>query len=283
MSIGKHTIRDSCKFNYPQNIQVRSTMHFRPGAIWIRVPALLARTCHRFAGKIGELSGLVPMLASVSIAWPATVSGSELSGGITLASQYIYRGLAMSDHNPAVQAWIDFEHDSGFFAGTWASTVDLPNPAGRRDAELDFYAGYQFRTDSAFSATLALTRYTYPGQTGPIDYDYTEALVVLAYDDRYSAEFGYTGDLYGFGDPGRHAELRADWPLRNAVVVSAGLGYNDVEEVSAPSYWYWDLGATARFSWLTMDVRWCDNQAAGGYFGSMSAGSQAVISLSVAF
>lgn len=241
-------------------------MHVRLGIGAPRVPAIF-----------------IALMAFASTALPARASGSELSGGITLTSRYIYRGQALSYDNPAFQAGLDYENDTGFFLGAWASTVDLPNPTGRRDAELDYYAGYHFLLDSKFSASLALTRYTYPGQTGPIDYDYTEAIVLLAYDDRYSVEFGYTNDLYGFDVPGRHAEIRADWPLRNAVIVSAGFGYNDTGEISTTGYRYWDLGASARFSRLTVDLRWYDNQAPGGYLGRLSAGSQTVVSLSVAF
>ena len=241
-------------------------MQFRPGATTPRVPG-------RF----------IALAAAGSIAWCDPAPCSEVSGAVTLATEYVYRGQALSGHNPAIQAGIDYQHDSGFFLGAWASTVDLPNPTGRRDGELDFYAGYQFLSDARWSATLALTRYTYPGQTGPIDYDYTEALAVLTYDTRYSIEFGYTNDLYGFGVPGRHAELRADWPLRNAVIVSAGLGYNDTGEISKSGYGYWDLGASARVSRLSMDLRWYNNNAAGGYLRSMSAGSRTVLSLSLAF
>ena len=226
---------------------------------------------------------LTALMASLAIVWPVAASGSDLSGSVTLASQYIYRGQALSDANPAIQAGIDYTHDTGFFTGFWASTVDLPNPAGRRDAELDFYAGYLFAPESAFSASLSLTRYTYPGQSGPIDYDYTEALFVATYADRYSIELGYTGSLYGFDAPGRHAELRAEWPLRNAVVVGAGVGYNDIEEIGTSSYWYWDLGASARFSRLTADLRWYDNQTPRGFLGRLSAGSQVVLSLSIGF
>ena len=241
-------------------------MHFRLGVGGLRIPAIF-----------------IALLASASIAWTVPASGAELSGSITLTSQYIYRGQSLSYENPALQSGLDYEHDSGFFLGAWASTVDLPNPTGRRDAELVYYAGYHFMPGSKFSTSFSLTRFTYPGQTGPIDYDYTEALMVLTYDDRYSAELGYTNDLYGFGVPGRHVELRADWPLRNAVIVSAGLGYNDTGEISTTGYRYWDLGASARLSRLTLDLRWYDNEAAGGYLRKLSAGSQVVVSLSVTF
>jgi len=223
-------------------------------------------------------------LATVALAsFGASAPGAELSGSITLASQYIYRGQALSDGNPALQAGIDYDHDSGFFAGAWASTVDLPNPTGRRDAELDYYAGYHYAPESSLSASLSLVRYTYPGQSGPIDYNYTEALAVLGWNDQYSLELGYTDSVYGFDAMGRHAELRGDWPLRNAWVVSAGLGYNDIEELGTTSYWYWDLGASARYSRLTVDLRWYDNDTPTGFLARLSAGSELVASLSVAF
>jgi len=223
-------------------------------------------------------------IAAVSLACcghPA--QGSELSGNVTLTTEYIYRGQALSDGNPAIQAGIDYDHDSGFFAGAWASTVDLPNPTGRRDAELDYYAGYHYAPESPLSTSVSLVRYTYPGQTGAIDYNYTEALVVVAWDDRYSIELGYTNSLYGFDAMGRHAELRGDWPLRNGWVVGAGLGYNDIADVGTSSYSYWDLGVSARFSRLTVDLRWYDNETPEGFLGRLSAGSNFVASLSVTF
>lgn len=196
----------------------------------------------------------------------------------------MYRGQALSDGNPAVQFGVDYEFDSGFFAGAWASTVDVVDPGGRRDVELDYYAGWHYAPQAPFALSAALVRYTYPGQSGYVDYDFTEALVTAAFQDRYSIEFGYSGDLYGWEDSvGRHVELRADWPLPNAWVLGAGLGYNDVESLGTSNYRYWDLGASARFSRLTVDLRWYDNESTYGTLGRLSAGSRFVVTLSAAF
>lgn len=211
------------------------------------------------------------------------VTASELAGTVSLTSQYIYRGQALSDGNPALQAGIDYAHDSGFFAGIWASSVDLPNPVGRRDLEADYYLGYQYVADAPLSASLSVVRYTYPRQSGNRDYDFTEALLTAIVNDRYSIEFGFSNDIYGWDATGRHLELRGDWPLRNAWVVSAGLGYNDIEDQGTSNYLYWDVGASARYSRLTLDLRWYDNETPRGTFGWLSAESQLVATLSVAF
>lgn len=216
-----------------------------------------------------------------ALPWQSAVG--EVSGRITLASEYIFRGKALSDGNPALQAGIDYGHRSGFFVGAWASTVDIVSPSGRRDAELDYYIGWHFAGESRVSGALSVTHYTYPGQTTSFDYDYTEALGTMTWDSRYSLEFGYTQDLYGLGVDSRHVELRADWPLRNAWVISGGLGVNDLRNLGSTQYAYGDLGVSARFARLTVDLRWYDNEQPGGFQGRISAGSRFVGALSIGF
>lgn len=219
----------------------------------------------------------------------AAMSGSpsagadELSGIATLTTQYIYRGLASSDGNPALQAGLDFESDSGLFAGAWASSIDLPSADGGRDTELDYYAGYEYAPDNPLSMSVSLVHYSYPGGSADRSYDYTELLLGMSLQKRYSIEFGYSNDVYGRDAIGRHVELRADWPLQSAWVVNAGVGLNDLEDLGASRYLYWDVGASARYSWLTVDLRWYDNEEPDGYFAYISAGSQFVVSLSASF
>lgn len=220
--------------------------------------------------------------AAAVVCQPCALAG-ELSGIATLTSQYIYRGLASSDGNPALQAGLDYETDSGFFAGAWVSTIDLPSPDGSRDAELDYYAGYHYAPDRPLSVAVSLARYTYPGSEADRSYDYTEALVALTLHERYSIEFGYSGDIYGRDAIGRHLELRADWPLESAWVIDAGAGLSDLADLGASRFAYWDVGASARFSRLTVDLRWYDNEMPGGFFAYLSAGSQFVVSLSASF
>lgn len=235
-------------------------------------PARSSRVALRF---VGVIAGTVAIQ-------PCALAG-ELSGIATLTSQYIYRGLAWSDGNPAGQAGLDYESNSGVFAGAWASTIDLPSPDGGRDTELDYYAGYQFAPEKPVSMSISLVRYTYPGSSADRAYDYSEALVSLALHKRYSIEFGYSDDVYGRDATGRHIELRADWPLQSAWVINAGAGLNDLEDLGASRFAYWDIGASARLSWLTVDLRWFDNQVPDGGLAYLSAGSQFVVSLSASF
>ena len=208
---------------------------------------------------------------------------SEFTGVASLTSEYIYRGLAQSDGNPAFQLGLDYEFGAGIFAGAWASTIDLSSAVGERETELDFYLGYHYASEGPLSATLTVLRYTYPGQTGSHSYDYNELLVSTAWRERYSIEFGYTDNLYGLDRIARHWELRSEWPVANAWVISAALGRNDLSAIGVTEYLHWDLGASARFSRLVLDLRWYDNESLDGFAASLSAGSQFVVSLSAAF
>ena len=237
--------------------------------------SLRTQTALRLVARL--LLPLTAACVSAPAAW------AQFSGSVAVSSEYIYRGQALSGGNPAVQVGLDFAHDSGIFAGIWSSTLDLPNPTGRRDVELDLYLGYQHAFDNPLSAAVSIVRYTYPGQTGDFDYDYTEALLTVIYDERYSVEFAYTSDQYGFDAVGRHVELRGDWPLENAWVISAGLGHSDLDDLDTSDYLYWDVGASARYSRLTVDLRWYDNETPAGRLGWLSAGSQLVATLSFAF
>lgn len=230
---------------------------------------------HRFPLMMFTLLALQP--------WLPDTRASELSGSATLTSEYIYRGLAMSDGDPAFQLGLDYAHDSGFFIGAWGSTIDLGGPASQRDYELDFYAGYHHQFQAPFTATVTLLRYTYPGQEGFHDYDYNELLLSATWREHYSIEFGYTNDLYGHDVSSRHWEVQFDWPIANAWVVGAALGRNDLSEYGGSRYYYWNVGASARYSRLIVDVRWFDNESPYGFVAAASAGSQFVLSLSVPF
>ena len=223
---------------------------------------------------------LVALLMTVST---PTIQASEFSVTATLTSEYIYRGLKRSDGAPALQLGLDWEHDSGIFAGTWASTIDLEGPNSNRDVELNFYAGFHHAFEGPWSASVMLLRYTYPGQTGSHSYNYNEWLVSMSWKDRYSLELGYTDNLGGLNRDGQHIEFQLDYPVANTWILGATIGHNDISDAGVSPYYYWDVGASVRWSRTVFDLRWFDNEQPNGFAARNSAGSQLVFSLSVVF
>ena len=228
---------------------------------------------------------LVHSVAAVAVAAglsPSSAAG-DVSGVATLASEYVYRGQAMSGHDPAVSAGIDFHADGGWFAGVWASTVDIGSDFGRRRHEVDYYAGYHVAHERDWSVTGLVMHYSYPGTTGSFDYDFTELIVTATFAERYSIEVATTSDAYGLGANGLNVELRGEWPVATYLTLSATAGRNDIDMAGADAYSYWNTGVSARWSRVTADLRWYDNEDVGGQLSSWLAGSRIVASVSVGF
>ena len=219
----------------------------------------------------------------VLVTSPLIACAGDVSGAVSLASEYIYRGQAVSNHKPALSVGVDYTHDSGFFGGVWASTIELESPFGSRDTELDYYVGYHFEPGGPVALSLSVIRYTYPGHEGVLDYEHTEGALAATLFESYSLEFAYTDDLYDLGEPARYWALRGEWPAGSYFVASAGIGLADLSAINTDRYTYWDLGLSTRWMRVTVDLRWYDNEDIEGTLRNWSAGSRVVASVSYGF
>ena len=88
-----------------------------------------------------------------------------LSGTAALVSDYRFRGVSLSNGDPAVQGGLTVNHASGLYAGTWASSIaDTYGYAGNTGSmELDLFAGYTREVAPGFTADVGLLYYAYPG------------------------------------------------------------------------------------------------------------------------
>ena len=95
---------------------------------------------------------------------PAPASPWTVTGGATLTSDYRFRGVSQTNRRFAVQGTIGISHSSGFYVGTWGSSVD-DYVANGGDQEIDLYAGYK-TTVSGTTIDGGLLYYYYPGSGG---------------------------------------------------------------------------------------------------------------------
>ncbi len=106
----------------------------------------------------------------LAVATGLLLSGSAfaaISGNIGATSNYLWRGVTQTNDAVAVQGGLDYNHDSGFYAGTWASNVDFGDDTSY---ELDFYAGYAGNITEDLSYDLGYLYYAYPDADGSIDF-----------------------------------------------------------------------------------------------------------------
>ena len=97
----------------------------------------------------------------------------DLSATLAVTSDYRFRGLTLSDSDPAFQASLEVEHESGFYAGAWASTLG----SNQADAEVDLYGGWRGKA-GAIELDVGAVAYVYPGAA---DLDYVEILASASY------------------------------------------------------------------------------------------------------
>lgn len=107
-----------------------------------------------------------------------SASAFTITGSAAVVSQYRFRGVSMTEGNPAVQAGITIAHDSGFYLATWGSSIhagdsaiDLDDGAGAINAydagnygslELDVFGGWSGEVASGTTIDVGLLYYIYP-------------------------------------------------------------------------------------------------------------------------
>jgi len=127
------------------------------------------------------------LAGSALAATPAFADDAEaasditISGNAALVTQYRFRGVGLSDGDIAIQGGIDVSHSSGFYIGTWGSslantdtsvllddgtgTIGDYKVAGYGAMELDIYGGWSGEILSGLTGDIGVLYYAYPNQT----------------------------------------------------------------------------------------------------------------------
>lgn len=111
---------------------------------------LLVATTSLIAATLGSHSVLA-----------AKQNDHELFANINMASNYIFRGVTLTDDQAAIQGGIDYQYKGGLYAGTWVSNVDFGGQQGGQGYQQKWYAGYSFKTEPVIW-DLGYRLYTYP-------------------------------------------------------------------------------------------------------------------------
>ena len=192
----------------------------------------------------------------------AAESPHSFSANVGLFSEYIFRGLAQTAGNPAVQGGLDYAHASGFYAGTWASNVSWLEDFGaytRSSLEWDFYGGYKGNFGkSDFNFDVGTIYYYYPGNANPgFDADTWEIYGALGWKF-LGLKYSYNLKDYFASKPidqntdgTWYLDLSADYPIGSSgFSVNAHYGILDVKNdgtraaATKASYNDWKIGAT---------------------------------------
>ena len=155
---------------------------------------------------------------------------SSLAGNIGFTSNYIWRGVTQSNDDAAISGGIDFAHDSGFYAGTWVSSI------GGGNYENDIYAGYNFKA-GGFALDAGYIMYRYP--VGAVNADFDEVYLNAGIQN-FGLGMAFTIDSEAGGqDDNLYLYASADLPLTESLnlKILAGLyDYDAADSVAAEDY-----------------------------------------------
>ncbi len=89
----------------------------------------------------------------------------KISGTAAFVSDYRFRGVSLSNRDPAVQASIQLTTKPGFFIGAWGSSIaeyGATEDSSGATTEIDLYGGWSGPL-GPMSATIGVYSYLYPG------------------------------------------------------------------------------------------------------------------------
>ena len=197
-----------------------------------------------------------------------SIDGFTVSGSVALTNDYMFYGYSQSNEGWAIQGGLTVNHESGFYLGTWASSIDFASGASNpATIELDVFGGYSGMFSNGLSYDVGAVRYGYPDQNEGSNYDYWEGYANFSYtfsDVNYSPEldFGINISPDWFGGAGTsyypHGGLSVSLPQGFGVYFNGG--YLDVTNNSLAdyNYFHYKVGVTKDFAGLSFDLGYAD-------------------------
>lgn len=191
---------------------------------------------------------------AAALATSASVATAEISANVTLASDYVWRGISQTQNNGAIQGGFDYNHESGFYAGVWASNVDFDSDTS---IEMDYYVGYGFNITEELTADVGILKYTYPDES---ELNFTEAYANLSYMG-FTLGYASTGTVTADESTDHFTvAYETELPKEVSLAVSYNLydfkakNFGDNEE----EYKYWSLGVSKSFYGLDFGLTYTD-------------------------
>jgi uncharacterized protein (TIGR02001 family) len=231
--------------------------------IWVALLALPAPArCGEAARAIGENSQS-----------KATSDAFETTVGVSLLSDYLYRGISLSDRGPSVSSSVEVQR-GWFYVSGQAYTVRLPtDPA----AELTLTGGIRHAV-AGIAFDLSAEYYYYPAETptpgsGTTNYWQSGISATRRIFDAFEivGRATYAPNSWNSGAWGAYGsgELKIDLPKfklpnRNEVTWTLGVefghqSFGTTSQGSAlPSYAHWRLGAAFKYDVVSFDLSYHD-------------------------
>lgn len=198
--------------------------------------------------------------AQVALADDAPPPDNTVSFNVGVASDYRYRGISQTRLEPALQGGADYTNNpTGFYAGTWLSTIKWTKDAGGSgDIEWDLYGGKRGNITDSISYDVGVLSYVYPSNDlsdvpGFANANTTEVYGQIGFGPAYIKYSHSVTNLFGFVDSKNsgYLDIGANIDATHGFTVNLHAGHQKIENNSAADYNDWKLGVTKDFGFMT--------------------------------
>lgn len=215
----------------------------------------------------------------------------SVTGGVTLVSDYRFRGLTQTNGDAAVQSGITVNSSTGLYVGVWTSTIDggddgsTPALTGYGNAEVDLFGGYTKTLSNGLGFDVGLLYYYYPGGDKGLNTDFFEPYGSVSYTiGPVSTKLGFNyswggqsgldftsgsdDNIYvygqaGVGIPGTPVTITGHLGYTSGSLGLVNLDPND------DNYWDWSLNAEAVGGPIKVGVTYMDTDITSAYVPSL--------------
>ena len=246
---------------------------------------------------------VLSVAVAAALALPAFVGAqtpapSPVTGNLTIASDYRFRGISQTYKGPAVQGGVDYAHASGLYVGNWNSNVSSVMFAGGSAIEMDFYAGWK-KSFGDFGLDVGTIYYYYPNAefnantgatSGSSKFDNWEIYIggswkwlaakyYYALDNYFGLDNVQGGDGFisnkNTGVPiGAHGDSKgtsyldftATFPVSDKFSIIGHYGMLKVKNYGDLDYNDWKLGATYDVSGWVFGAAYVDTDAKSDFY-----------------
>lgn len=234
--------------------------------------------------EVGAATGVVKACLASVLA--LTVGGyavaAEVGGSVVATTDYVYRGLTQTDHGAAAQGDVHLRGWGGWFGGIWGSTA-FSQPELANKSELNIYLGHAWTLTPDWAVNVHYARYVYAGD-GPYSRyyydDYDEIQAAVSFQTRAKLSIALAPDIQRYSLSSARLDRGNQWsfegafrhPLRRGFSLTAGMGYYDLHDLFAATYWAWSGGLEFTHRQLQLNLtHFSTDDSAQRMFGSQTA------------
>jgi len=196
---------------------------------------------------------------------------SPLTFNVSATTDYRYRGISQTRLKPALQGGADYAFSSGFYIGTWASTIKwIKDVGGDSQLEVDVYGGYKTEVAKGLTLDLGVLSYIYPSNKLNPSANTTEIYGALSFGPVTAKYSHAVTDTFANPDSksSGYLDVSASFELSDGWMLAPHIGHQKIKgPVSGPaSYTDYSLALSKDFNGLVPSITVVGTDADKGFY-----------------